>query len=140
MFTVIAAATHVFQPIHPMTIAQIIAAKKAAATKATPAPQAEPELDAAIARIDPPSVGKRRAAALVLSASTPPWQDNRLEVPQELIQPADDVPMCLWLDRGTVWLCMPCADKSMPPIKVLRLPWTLWPVPATEPLPDNEPF
>jgi hypothetical protein len=53
-----------------MTIAQIIAAKKAAATKATPAEQADPMLDEAIARIDPPSLGKRRAG-LVLSASTP---------------------------------------------------------------------
>ena len=53
-----------------MTIAQIIAAKKAAATKATPAEQADPMLEAAIARIDPPSLGKRRAG-LVLSASTP---------------------------------------------------------------------
>jgi len=53
-----------------MTIAQIIAAKKAAASKAAPAPQPDPMLEAAIARIDPPSVGKRRAG-LVLSASTP---------------------------------------------------------------------
>ena len=53
-----------------MTIAQIIAAKKAAASKAEPAQQADPMLEAAIARIDPPSLGKRRAG-LVLSASTP---------------------------------------------------------------------
>ena len=54
------------------TIAQIIAAKKAAASQAAPAPQvaADPMLEAAIARIDPPSLGKRRAG-LVLSASTP---------------------------------------------------------------------
>ena len=52
------------------TIAEIIAAKKAAASKAAPAPQADPMLEAAIARIDPPSLGKRRAG-LVLSASTP---------------------------------------------------------------------
>ena len=58
-----------------MTIAQIIAAKKAAASKVTPAPidlvsMGDMMLDAAIARIDPPSLGKRRAG-LVLSASTP---------------------------------------------------------------------
>lgn len=57
-----------------MTIAQIIAAKKAAAAKASAPAQAEPQvdlmLDAAIDRIDPPSVGKRRAG-LVLNASTP---------------------------------------------------------------------
>ena len=53
-----------------MTIAEIIAAKKRNAAPATPAPQADPMLDAAINRIDPPSVGKRRAG-LVLSASTP---------------------------------------------------------------------
>ena len=53
------------------TIAQIIAAKKAAASKApAPQPAADPMLEAAIDRIDPPSLGKRRAG-LVLSASTP---------------------------------------------------------------------
>ena len=52
------------------TIAQIIAAKKRNAAPAAPAQQADPALEAAIARIDPPSVGKRRAG-LVLSASTP---------------------------------------------------------------------
>jgi len=132
-----------------MTIAQIIAAKKAAASKAAPAPQADPMLEAAIARIDPPSLGKRRAG-LVLSASTPlpaadvaekaHYASQRLEVPQELTQPADDEPMTVWLDKGTVWLCMPCSDKTMPPIKVLRLPWTIWPAVAPAPLPDNEPF
>lgn len=132
-----------------MTIAQIIAAKKVAAKKTAPAPQAEPELDAAIDRIDPPSLGKRRAG-MVLSASTPlPAADiaekahhasQRLEVPQELIQPADDEPMTVWLDKGTVWLCMPCSDKALPPIKVLRLPWTLWPAVTPAPLTDNEPF
>ena len=50
------------------TIAEIIAAKKRNA--APQAPQADPMLEAAIARIDPPSLGKRRAG-LVLSASTP---------------------------------------------------------------------
>jgi len=56
------------------TIAEIIAAKKAAAAgKALAAPQAAPvdvALEAAIDRIDPPSVGKRRAG-MVLSASAP---------------------------------------------------------------------
>jgi hypothetical protein len=53
------------------TIAEIIAAKKRAAAPAAPqAPQADPVLEAAIDRIDPPSVGKR-PAGLVLSASTP---------------------------------------------------------------------
>ena len=63
-----------------MTIAEIIAAKKAAASKAAPAPQqSEPKLFDALAermaaeainRIDPPAAGKRRAG-LVLSAKTP---------------------------------------------------------------------
>jgi len=62
------------------TIAEIIAAKKAAASKAAPAPQqSEPKLFDALAermaaeainRIDPPAAGKRRAG-LVLSAKTP---------------------------------------------------------------------
>lgn len=54
------------------TIAEIIAAKKAKAASAAPqaAPPVDAELAAAIERIDPPSVGKRRQG-LVLSASTP---------------------------------------------------------------------
>ena len=54
-----------------MTIAEIIAAKQRAAAPTEPAaPQADPMLEAAINRIDPPSMGKRRAG-LVLSAKTP---------------------------------------------------------------------
>lgn len=54
-----------------MTIAEIIAAKQRAAAPTEPAaPQANPMLEAAINRIDPPSMGKRRAG-LVLSAKTP---------------------------------------------------------------------
>lgn len=57
------------------TIAEVIAAKKAAAAKAagataTHAEQADPELDGLIDRLKP--VGKPKAAALVLSASTTP--------------------------------------------------------------------
>ena len=55
------------------TIAEIIAAKKAAAkptAAAPPAAQHDLELEAAINRIDPPAAGKRRAG-LVLSAKTP---------------------------------------------------------------------
>lgn len=60
-----------------MTIAQIIAAKKAAAAsqpKPAPAPPqpttADLELEGAIDRIDPPALGKRRAG-LILSSKTP---------------------------------------------------------------------
>ena len=55
------------------TIAEIIAAKKAATNPpaaAPPAAQPDLELEAAINRIDPPAAGKRRAG-LVLSAKTP---------------------------------------------------------------------
>jgi len=55
------------------TIAEIIAAKKAAAkppAATPPADQHDPMLEAAIDRIDPPAAGKRRAG-LVLSAKTP---------------------------------------------------------------------
>lgn len=55
------------------TIAEIIAAKKAKAAVKTQVPSdmsnEDRELEAAIDRIDPP--GKRKAASLVLSASTP---------------------------------------------------------------------
>jgi hypothetical protein len=59
------------------TIAEIIAAKKAAAAvqPVTNRPELDlapdPMLEAAINRIDPPAAGKRRAG-LVLSAKTPP--------------------------------------------------------------------
>lgn len=140
------------------TIAEIIAAKKAATkggsvstpAATTTAPKATlaetVELKQAIDRIDPPGKSERAAAArksagIILNMDMPPaMPDHRLEVPQELIQPADDLPMCVWLDKGTVWLCMPCADLSMPPIKILRLPWTLWPAVDQEPLPPGDPF
>ena len=127
------------------TIAEIIAAKSRKTAPA--APPVEPELIAAIDRIDPP--GKRRTG-LVLSASTPlapaevaekaHYAAQRLEVPQELSQPADDEPMTLWIEKGTVWLCMPCSVVTMPPIKVLRLPWTVWPALPADPLPEGDPF
>jgi hypothetical protein len=140
-----------------MTIAQIIAAKKAAANKGSsvaPAAIAErSEGKDAIDRIDPPGKSQRasaarKAAGIILSKELPPadvaekahYASQRLEVPQELIQPADDLPMCVWFDKGTVWLCMPCAVATMPPIKVMRLPWTVWPAPAPQPLPADEPF
>jgi hypothetical protein len=132
-----------------MTIAEIIAAKKLKQSPKTAPVQEDPALVAAIDRIDPPSLGKRRAG-MVLNASDPlpaadlaekaHYASKRLEVPAELIQPADDEPMTLWFDNGTVWLCMPCSDKTMPPIKVLRLPWSVWPVPAPQPLPTGDPF
>ena len=54
------------------TIAEIIAARKAAASpaKVDPPTTADLELEEAINRIDPPAAGKRRAG-LVLSAKTP---------------------------------------------------------------------
>ena len=60
-----------------MTILEILAAKKAAAnpTQTLSKPYvavADPMLEAAINRIDPPSLGKRRAAGLVLSIKTKP--------------------------------------------------------------------
>ena len=60
-----------------MTIIELLAAKKAAAnpreTLSKPSVEvADPLLEAAINRIDPPSLGKRRAAGLVLSIKTKP--------------------------------------------------------------------
>ena len=60
-----------------MTIIELLAAKKAAAnpreTLCKPyVGVADPMLEAAINRIDPPSLGKRRAAGMVLSIKTPP--------------------------------------------------------------------
>ena len=153
MYAVMSAASHVFQPHIPMpTIAEIIAAKKAATkggSVSPPVTQPTAELAdtrEAIDRIDPPGKSERATAArknagIILNQSMPPaMADNRLEVPQELIQPADDLPMCVWLDKGTVWLCMPCADPSLPPIKILRLPWTLWPDMEPQPTQEGDPF
>ena len=104
------------------------------------------EATEAINRIDPPgkserATAARKAAGIILNMDLPPApQDNKLEVPREIIQPADDLPMCIWFDKGTVWLCMPCAVDTMPPIKVMRLPWTVWPIPAVQPLPEGDPF
>ena len=62
------------QPTAMPTIAEIIAAKKAAAKPPLPTVNeslsVDLELEAAIDRIDPPAAGKRRAG-LVLSAKTP---------------------------------------------------------------------
>lgn len=58
-----------------MTILELIAAKKAAAKTPAAAPPAahhDPMLEAAINRIDPPALGKRRAAGMILSIKTPP--------------------------------------------------------------------
>jgi hypothetical protein len=141
------------------TIAEIIAAKKAAA--GNPAAKREAYADSyapretiaeridlkdAIDRIDPPgksqrATAARKSAGIILNMELPPApKDHRLEVPQEITQPADDQPLCIWVDKGTLWLCMPCAVASMPPIKVLRLPWSVWPAPAPQPLPEGEPF
>ena len=135
------------------TIAEIIAAKKAATKGGSVTTPADPMLEAAIDRIDPPGKSERaeaarKSAGIILSKELPAadlaekahYASKRLEVPQELIQPADDEPMCVWIDKGTVWLCMPCSDKTMPPIKILRLPLAVWPAPAPQPLPTGDPF
>lgn len=67
-----------------MTVLELIAAKKAAAnpTQTLSKPYvgvADPMLEAAINRIDPPSLGKRRAAGLVLSIKTPPPSAEMVE-------------------------------------------------------------
>ena len=163
----IASASQLLTKTNPVpSIAEIIAAKKATASAAPVATVTPPrgtqgtlgerlEAEAAINRIDPPGKQERAAAArkasgLILNnGPLPPAETaikeahaaKRMEVPQEITQPADDLPMCVWLDAGTVWLCMPCAVATMPPIKILRLPWTLWPAPpAPQPLPAGDPF
>lgn len=162
------------------TIAEIIAAKKAAAAapatterktvdgidyarnplnpewvaqgpaKAGPKESLAEKLAAkeAIDRIDPPgkqerATAARKSAGLILSQDMPATagtQDQRMEVPRELSQPSNDQQMCVVIEGTTVWLCMPCEDPATPPIKVLRLPLTVWPYPAPEPLPEGDPF
>jgi len=132
-----------------MTIAQIIAAKKAAAGQvALAAPQADPMLDAAINRIDPPSVGKRRG--LVLSASAPlPAADvaekahyseaRKLSLPLSTPPPPAEAwgtvlgcterDLCLMrdpTDPETCWLAVRHQECDHAPILIMRLPWLLW--------------
>lgn len=141
------------------TIAEIIAAKQAKkASPAAPSSAAPKEpiaerLEAtdAIDRIDPPGkFAARKSAGLILSQEMPlsaadvaqkaHYANERLEVPSEVTQPSNDQPMCVVIEGRTVWLCMPCEDPAAPPIKVLRLPLTVWPHPAPHPLPEGEPF
>lgn len=85
------------------TIAQIIAAKKAAASKAEPAQQADPMLEAAIARIDPPSLGKRRA-----DAATTAWHQATNAFESELCLMRDPTDS----ERG--WLALRLDGQEMP--------------------------
>ena len=109
----------------------------------------------AIDRIDPPgkqerATAARKSAGIILSKDMPlPAADlaekahhakQRMAVPREVTQPSNDQPMCIVIEGLTVWLCMPCEDPAVPPIKVLRLPLTVWPHPAAPPLPEGEPF
>lgn len=143
------------------TIAEIIAARQAAA--ASPAPAGATcrtpkesiaqrlEASEAIDRIDPPGkFAARKSAGLILSQEMPlpaaevaqkaHYANQRMEVPSGVTQPSNDQPMCVVLEGRTVWLCMPCEDPTTPPIKVLRLPLAVWPYPAAQPLPEGEPF
>lgn len=145
------------------SISEIIAAKKAAATvagvAAKPVTTAAPvrgaplseriEAEAAMNRIDPPgkqerASSARKAAGLILNNAPMPaattTETPRLLVPQGVTQPSNDQAMCVWIEDRTLWLCMPCEDATMPPIKVLRLPWTVWPLPPADPLPEGDPF
>lgn len=140
------------------TIAEIIAARAKGATApsapftpatATPAAQRQTLAEAvaakeAIDRIDAPgkqqrATAARQSAGLVIRQALPAT-DPRPEVPRAVTQPSNDQPMCVVIEGRTVWLCMPCEDPAAPPIRVLRLPLTVWPHPAAPPLPEGEPF
>lgn len=134
------------------TIAEIIAAKKAATKGGSVSPTAviAPKesiaqrlaAEESIDRIDPPGkFAARKSAGLILNKDLPAAENNqRMEVPRELSQPSNDQQMCVVIEGATVWLCMPCEDPTVQPIKVLRLPLTVWPYPAPEPLPEGDPF
>jgi len=144
------------------TIAEIIAAKKAAAkppAATPPADQHDPMLEAAIDRIDPPAAGKRRAG-LVLSAKTP-LQPAEVATKahhaalRSLSQPEGEaIPLTpcnasqeveTWheamrdpLDSDVVWLAIRADRDGLPPILIHRLPWTLWDYPGK--VKTNQPF
>lgn len=145
------------------TIAELLAAKQAKQAAPPASPKSAPvttapkesiaeriELDEAIDRIDPP--GKRQRAnearsGLVLTKNMPcpPKGEARGQATPitgpELPVPADDMAMVVYQDATGLWLSMPCADPSHPPIKVLRLPWVLHnPAQQAQPLSDEIPF
>lgn len=146
------------------TIAEIIAQKQAAAKPRAAAPPAvhhDPELEAAINRIDPPAAGKRRAG-LVLSAKTPlpaaeiaekahhkelrslrrrgeaipltPCNATReVETWHEALNSFESA-LCVMrdpLDSDVVWLAIRADRNGLPPILIHRLPWTLWDHPTS---------
>jgi hypothetical protein len=147
-----------------MTIIELLAAKKAAAnpTQTLSKPYvavADPMLEAAINRIDPPSLGKRRAG-LVLSIKTPPQPalrslsrsegeaipmtpcnaDKEVETWHEALN-AFESSLCVMPDRmdsDVVWLAVRPDRRDLPPILLCRLPWTLWNYPTVPT--EDKPF
>ena len=139
------------------TIAEIIAAKKAAAKPPTPTINesltVDLELEAVIDRIDPP--GKRRTG-LVLSAKTPlrslsetkgeaipltPCNASReVETWHEAMNSFESQ-LCVMrdpADSDVVWLAIRPDREGLPPILIHRLPWTLWDYPSKPT--DRQPF
>ena len=139
------------------TIAEIIAAKKAAAKPPTPTVNesltVDLELEAVIDRIDPP--GKRRTG-LVLSAKTPlrslsetkgeaipltPCNASReVETWHEAMNSFESS-LCVMRDpqdSDVVWLAIRPDRDGLPPILIHRLPWTLWDYPHAPT--DRQPF
>ena len=140
------------------TIAEIIAAKKAAAAQPVTKCNSlnlplDLDLEAVIDRIDPP--GKRRAG-LVLSAKTPlrslsetkgeaipltPCNASReVETWHEAMN-AFESQLCVMrdpADSDVVWLAIRPDREGLPPILLHRLPWTLWDYPHAPT--DRQPF
>ena len=144
-------------PTAMQTIAEIIAAKKAAAKPPTPTIKesltVDLDLEAVIDRIDP--LGKRRAG-LVLSAKTPlrslsetqgeaipltPCNASReVETWHEAMNSFESQ-LCVMQDpqdSDVVWLAIRPDRDGLPPILIHRLPWTLWDYPHAPT--DRQPF
>ena len=100
-----------------MTIAEKLAAKN---RKQAPAPVADEdvELEDAMKRINIPKL-----KPLVLGTSV---DKGRMEPSPDLPIPADDCDWVIFQEKdGKLWLSMPCADPTHPPVKIIQLPWRM---------------
>lgn len=137
------------------TIAEILAAKKAAATtpgkpkhrslvisKTTPADDApKNELDHGFPPnwlTEPRSLSHPKGEAISM---TPTAADKEVATWHEALNSFESS-LCVMRDPrepDVIWLAVRAERAGLPPILLHRLPWTLWDHPATE-RPDNEPF
>lgn len=140
-----------------MTIAELIAQKKKAASAAVALPTLgappqmnpveEAELDAAIDRIDPPRrraiiLSKRDERALSRTAGenidmTPVGADKEVATWHEALNSFESS-LCVMRDPrepDVVWLAVRPDREGLAPLLIHRLPWVLWDHPSSKQAP-----